>query len=109
MIETAPTACTWIVFRPRLSEASVLKAMTVSACCVFAVSERVGGTLSLCGSMDVESLHAATPRETETAAAATMSPRRRAAKGAIYIRVTFNGWLVGSDSTMHLVSARRRR
>src|SRR2546423_7650315 len=98
-----------MVFRPRLSFAWVEKAMTVSAVPPIAVSDTVGGMRSLIGSIDVESLHAATPSETATATAATAKPRRRAPKGALCIRVTFSGWLVVSDWTERLESARHRR
>src|SRR5438105_12523235 len=97
-----------MVFRPRLSFASVEKAITVSGRPVIGVSEMVGGTRSLIGSIDVVSLHAATPSETDAATAAT-KPRRRAPKGTLCIRVTFNGWLVESDWTKRPESARRRR
>src|SRR5216110_3732222 len=98
-----------MVFRPRLSFAWVEKAITVSARPPIGVSESVGGTRSLIGSIDVESLHAATPSETDVATAATAKPRRRAPKGTLCMRVTFNGWLVESDWTKRLESARRRR
>src|SRR5205814_9141195 len=98
-----------MVFRPRLSFASVLKPITVSGRPVRGVSEIVGGTRSLSGSIDVVSLHAATPRDTDAATAATTRPRRRTPTGTLCIRVTFNGWLVGSDSTESQESAGRRR
>jgi len=49
------------------------------------------------------------PKDTDAATAATTKPRRRTPKGALYMRVTFNGWLVASGWTKRQVSARRRR
>src|SRR5438445_10536937 len=98
-----------MVLRPRLSFASVENAITVSGVSGIGVSEIVGGMRSLCGSIDVVSLHAATPRDTDAATAATARPRRRTPKGTLCIRVTFNGWLVGSDWTKRQESERRRR
>src|SRR6266516_2173771 len=98
-----------MVLSPRLSLASVVNAITVSARPVSGVSEIVGGTRSLCGSIDVLSLHAATTRDNDAAAAATTKPRRRTPESSLCIRVTFNGWLVGSDSSERQESARRRR
>src|SRR5438270_5028002 len=91
-------------FRPRLSFASVLKPITVSGSPVRGVSESVGGIRSLNGSIDVLSLHAMIPKDTDAATAATTKPRRRTPKGALYMRVTFNGWLVAEtrlESTRH--------
>src|ERR1051325_8420380 len=93
-------------FRPRLSFASVLKPMTVSASPLRGVSVRVGGTRSLSGSIEVLSLQAAIPKDTDAATAATTKPRRRTPKGALYMRVTFNGWLVAET---RLEAARHHR
>src|SRR3954469_1597870 len=98
-----------MVFRPRLSFASVVNAMTVSAWPVFGVRSSVGGMRFRCGSIDVLSLHAATAREIEAAAATHLRPWLSPRTRALFIRVTFNGWLVGSDSSMRLELARRRR
>ena len=105
---TAPTTCTVTVLSPMLSLAPVVKAITVSACPPTAASEIVGGVRSLVASVEVESLHAATPNR-DPATTASAMPRCAARVRSMNIRVTFSGWLVGSDSTMRRVSARRRR
>jgi hypothetical protein len=81
----------------------------VSANPVMGVSETVGGVRSCVASVDVVSLHAATPREINAATTATARPRRRPPVRSLYIRVTFNGWLVVSDSTRRRGSQPRRR
>src|SRR6476469_2456740 len=87
-------------FRPRLSFACVLKPITVSARPVRGVSVSVGGTRSLSGSIDVLSLQATITKDTDAATAATTKPRRRTPNGALYMRVTFNGWLVAATTSL---------